>query len=122
MAALGLRQEQPWMYLGDLAFFGIIQYGVFSKVYGRADCHAFFCGSIALAAMGGGLKEYLLMALVAFGILAGVQTVKRNVDRKGNLREAVAFVPYIVLAYGISLLWLAFRCDEILVSMKFWYM
>lgn len=109
LGALCLRQNQPWEYFGGLFFFGLLQYGLFSKAYGLADCHAFFCASVALAAFGGEMEEYLMLAATAFGVLAGVQVLRRNVNERGNLREPVAFVPYVAFAYGIVLALLVFR-------------
>ncbi|MCR5458355.1 MAG: hypothetical protein K6F51_00505 [Acetatifactor sp.] len=109
LAALCLRQDRPWEYFGGLFFFGLLQYGLFSKAYGLADCHAFFCAVIPLAAFGGKMEEYLMLALTAFGALAAVQVIRRNVNERGNLREPVAFVPYVAFAYGITLALLVFR-------------
>lgn len=50
-----------------------------------------------------------MLALTAFGALAAVQVIRRNVNERGNLREPVAFVPYVAFAYGIVLALLAFR-------------
>lgn len=109
VTAAGMRQNVSLGRLWELALFGMMQYCLFVRAYGKADCHAFFCCGIGLAVLGGGMEEHLLMALTAFGILAGVQVTRRNVDGRGNLRKPVAFVPYVALAYFVCLSLLALR-------------
>ena len=43
----------------EIMMFGILQFWFFSNMYGKADCHGFFCSAIVLGACGGGLREFL---------------------------------------------------------------
>lgn len=86
-------------FSGALISFVLLQFLFFSKLYGRADCYAFSCCSVMLKAFGGGMREYLLHMLLAVGILGVVELLRKNVDRLGNLKEPVAFIPYITAAF-----------------------
>lgn len=88
----------------ELGFFILLQQKLFSRMYGRADCHAFSVCAVAEAAAGLSLTGYLLHMLLAFTLLAFVQGLRHNIGRKGNLRRPVPFLPYITLAF-CALLW-----------------
>jgi len=83
----------------DLGIFCLIQMAVFSKMYGKADCYAFCVCAAAEAALGWGFSEFLFHMTLAFGILAVVQAFRRNINRKGNLKRPVPFLPYITLSF-----------------------
>ncbi len=95
-----LRASEHW---GAVLLFWGVQELFFGKMYGRADCHGFCVCALAEAALGMGLQEYLLHMLWAIVLLAIVQLLRRNVGRKGNLKQAVAFLPYIVVAFWLNL-------------------
>lgn len=87
------------MYLLQLSGYLLLQEFFFCKFYGRADCHAFFVCAMAECALGMGLREYLFHMLLAFGGLAVIQMIQGNIDRRGNLKQPVAFLPYITFAF-----------------------
>lgn len=90
----------------EVFLFGILQFGLFSRFYGKADCFAFVCCSLVLAAYGGGLREYLLHMLLAISLLGGVQILRDNINTRGNLKRPVAFIPYIAPAFYLVLFFL----------------
>ena len=93
----------------ELVFFGVIQFLLFSRAYGKADCHAFFCSAIVLAAHGGGLREFLWQELLTFMLLGMVQLIKRNVNAKGNLKRPVPLIPYVLPVFFLMLLFMRFK-------------
>ncbi len=95
--------------ISELFVFIVLQLIFFSKMYGRADCYAFSVCAIAEASEGMGLGEYLLHMLWAFLLLAFVQGICHNIDKTGNLRKPVPFLPYITLAF-CALLWYYYTC------------
>lgn len=84
--------------LESLTIYAGLQFFFFSRMYGRADCHAFFCCGILLHAYGGNLKTCLWHMLVTFFFLGVVQLFKKNVNGRGNLKVPVALVPYLSLS------------------------
>ncbi len=88
----------------ELGFFVLLQLLLFSKMYGRADCYAFGVCAVAEAAAGLSLAGFLFHMLLSFTLLAFVQAIRHNIDRRGNLRRPVPFLPYITLAFW-ALLW-----------------
>lgn len=88
----------------ELTVFCLLQLILFSRMYGRADCYAFCVCAAAEASLGAGLQEYLVHMLFAFGILAVIQLFRHNVNRKGNLKQAVPFLPYITVSFGLFFL------------------
>lgn len=78
--------------------FVILQMLVFSKMYGMADCYLFSVCSLFIAAGGHGIEYCLFHMLLAICLLAVVQIKMHNVNKKGNLKQGVAFVPYIAIA------------------------
>lgn len=97
------RGAEPGALL-ELACYGILQFCFFSRAYGRADCHAFFCCAVILTAYGGGWETYLWHMLHTFLLLAIVQLCKKNVNARGNLKKPVPLVPYAALGFVISAL------------------
>lgn len=87
-----------------LGVFAALQMGLFSRMYGRADCYAFCVCAAAGASLGMGPAGFLTHMLLAFGLLAAVQALRRNIGRDGNLKRPVPFLPYITLAFW-ALLW-----------------
>lgn len=79
----------------ELLLFILLQELFFCKFYGRADCHAFVVCAITETAMGMGMKSYLIHMLLAFGLLALIQGMRRNINNKGNLKRPIPFLPYI---------------------------
>ncbi len=83
----------------SLAIYIFLQEMLFAKMYGRADCHAFVVCAVVECAFGMKLREYLWQMLFAFGGLAVVQAFRHNINRKGNLKEPVAFLPYVTFSF-----------------------
>lgn len=94
----------------ELGIFVFLQLFVFSGMYGKADSYAFSVCAIAGTSAGMGLKEYLMHMLAAFCLLALIQGMCRNIDKHGNLKHPVPFLPYITLAF-FALLWYHYTCS-----------
>lgn len=95
--------------VAGLGLFVILQLKLFSEMYGRADCYAFCVCALAEAAAGLGIAEFLIHMLAAFCLLAVIQGIRGNIDRRGNLKQPVPFLPYITLAFW-TLLWYHYSC------------
>ena len=105
-AAVGLCLLQ-WEQMGSLyeyCIFALLQLFFFGRTYGKADSYAFLTCGICIVSVGGGLQEELLHMLIAYFLLGVVQGIRKNVASNGNLKEPVAFLPYITLAF-FFLLW-----------------
>lgn len=89
--------------LASLFLYILLQESFFSRYYGRADCHAFVACAIAECALGMGMPEYLLHMTLAFGGLAMVQGFRGNINSRGNLKQPVAFLPYITISFWVLL-------------------
>lgn len=80
-----------------------LQFMLFARMYGKADCYAFCVCAIAGASLGMGFPDYLWQMLLALCLLFPVQLLRRNIGKSGNLKQPVAFLPYITLAFGIHI-------------------
>lgn len=87
-----------------LAVFFMLQELVFSKLYGRADCHAFCICAVMESIFGMDITGFLIHMLLAFTFLAVVQCLKRNVGDRGRLKVPVPFIPYIIMTFWMNLL------------------
>lgn len=94
----GVQQENAM----EILLFFLLQEIFFSKMYGRADCHAFSVCAFAQGILGKGMREFLIHMLTAFSILAVIQLMKGNIGSDGNLKRAVPFLPYIAAAFWIN--------------------
>ncbi len=93
-------KAQPDFAIGwELILFALIQWLIFSGMYGDADVAMYMVCAAFLATEGKGLEEYLLHMLVTFALLGIVQGVKGNISRQGNLKRPVALIPYIVIGF-----------------------
>lgn len=90
--------------LWQLGIFVMLQELFFCGMYGRADCHAFAVCAMVEAAFGMNMQAYLMQMLLAFGVLTVVQGMRRNIGRDGNLKQPVAFLPYIAVSFGTMML------------------
>lgn len=88
---------------GSLLIFWMVQTFVFRRMYGRADYYAFCVCAAAETAEGMGLAGFLGHMLLAYALLLPVQAVRRNIDRKGNLKQPVPFLPYITASFWMML-------------------
>lgn len=93
--------EKPDLLM--LLVYCLLQEFFFCKFYGRADCHAFAVCAMVAYGIGMDLMDCLIHMLLAFSGLALVQLFCRNINRKGNLKRPVAFLPYITIAFWINL-------------------
>lgn len=98
---LGLNIQQASIL--SLLAYVLLQEFFFYRFYGRADCHAFSASAVILCALGMGMMEYWTHMLLAFLCLGVVQMFAGNVDSKGRLKRAVAFLPYIMLGFWVLL-------------------
>ncbi len=79
----------------SLVIFAVIQLGIFMRMYGAGDGLVFLVCAIYESRFGKGLSTYLLHMAAAFAALSVVQGFRHNINKKGNLKKPVAFVPYI---------------------------
>lgn len=88
----------------SLLFFCALQFLLFQHTYGRADCYAFCICAAVEAAIGFSTAGFLSHMLVSYVLLFAVQLFRRNINRKGNLRKPVPFLPYITVSFWIIVL------------------
>lgn len=93
--------------LCGLLLYLLLQEFLFCRMYGRADCHGFVLCAVAQYLCGINMSGYVYHMTIAFGMLGIVQLVRKNVNCKGNLKQPVAFLPYITAAFWVWL-YLAF--------------
>ena len=89
--------------LPELIFFCLLQELFFSKMYGRADCHGFCVGAVTLFCLGGSLWDFVMLMAYSFGLLFVVQAFRRNINKQGNLKKPVAFIPYLTTSFLLYL-------------------
>lgn len=78
-----------------LVIFALLQYLLFRRFYGEGDVMAFLICSLYLVSRGGDLRTLLMHMALAFTLLGAVQMFRHNINRKGNLKVPVPFLPYI---------------------------
>ena len=116
MGGLVVSVEVLWGAGASLLVFGLFLVKMFSRMYGRADCHAFLVCAFAECAMGLRMKEYLLHMLLALLLLIVVQAMQKNIRNDGNLIEAVPFLPYITVSF-----WLVLIMSELSINFLYIY-
>lgn len=84
-----------------MILFALLQYLLFMRLYGEGDVMAFQICALYLVGEGGNLMTMLLHMALAFGLLGAVQLARGNINKKGNLKTPVPFLPYI----ACSILW-----------------
>mgnify|MGYP001030229491 CR=1 FL=1 len=105
-AAVPFLSEMPGTAVCALALFVLLQFVVFGPLYGRADCYGFCACAAAGASSGMGLWGFLTQMFLAWLLLLTVQVWRGNVDKGGNLKRPVPFLPYINVSFWLAL---AFR-------------
>jgi len=80
----------------------VIQELIMSRVYGRADSHAFSCCAVYLILTGAGLEGHILHMSLALAMLVVVQILRGNIACGLKLKEPVPFIPYIAVTFIIS--------------------
>lgn len=105
LAALAVFFQRPPTKdtLISLLVYWLLQHFLFSKMYGEADAMAFLVCALFESVYGFGLLTYLFHMGAAFIVLAIVQAVRHNINRHGNLKQPVPFLPYIALTVWIFL-------------------
>lgn len=83
----------------ELLVYLILQEVLFARFYGRADVRAFQAFAMDLAARGFGIRYALYHMFFAFFLLTLVQVFRKNIDRSGNLKRPVAFIPFITIGF-----------------------
>lgn len=88
----------------ELLLFVLLQQGLFSRMYGKADCYCFsVCGAVWLV-KGAVFDRCVIHMAVSFGLLTIVQLLRRNVTYGGRLKQSVPMVPYITIGFGICII------------------
>lgn len=100
-AILCLSQPPASMGGWGLVIFALLQYLLFRRFYGEGDVMAFLICGLYLVSGGGDLRTLLLHMALSFALLGVVQMFRRNINREGNLKVPVPFLPYI----AGSMLW-----------------
>lgn len=72
------------------------------RVYGRADSYAFCACALAQTLLGIPAAGFLAHMSIAYVLLFVIQLARRNIDRRGNLRKPVPFLPYITAAFWVT--------------------
>ncbi|MDE6673681.1 MAG: hypothetical protein K2K19_02545 [Acetatifactor sp.] len=97
-AALCLLRPVPVSGGTALIGFALLQYFLFMRLYGRGDGMAFQICSLYVIGAGGGPQTLLLHMAASFALLGIVQLMRGNINRKGNLKIPVPFLPYIAFS------------------------
>ena len=89
----------------EMLIFCTVQIRLFGKLYGRADCYAFCVCAAAEAGLGMKFGDFL------------IQACRKNISRKGQLKEPVAFVPYITAGFYLTIIFHKI-CGETVVPLS----
>ena len=95
------RDRDFYEGLCGLVLFLLLQFFLFAKMYGRADCYAFSVCAVAEFGLGMHIFEFLLHMIVAYVILFIIQLIRKNIAKSGNLKVSIAFIPYITASFLI---------------------
>ena len=99
---LGVTAHGEFHGIIAVLVFVMLQQVIFSKMYGRADCHAFSICALAECGNVVGMVGFLLHMLLSVLLLTTVQLLRGNVTPRGRLREPQPFIPYIIAAFFLS--------------------
>lgn len=113
MQYIGVIGGGLWLFLqvpgcrlgGSLILFAFIQYFVFGRMYGKGDAMGYCICSLYLTGKQMGLEGYLYHMFISFCLLVFIQIIRKNISRKGNLKEPVALYPYITT--GFLVIWVS---------------
>ena len=81
-----------------------IQEHIMSRFYGRADSHAFSCCAVFFIFFGAGLEGHVLHMFLSLILLSVHQLIRHNIGNRGKLISPVPFIPYISIAFLISVI------------------
>ncbi len=87
-----------------LAIYFLLQEAVMVRCYGRADSHGFCVSALILGVCGLPMRGIVLHFAISYLFLFLVQLLRKNVGSGGKLKEPVAFVPYLVVAWPVAAL------------------
>lgn len=93
------REIQVWSLIG----YALLQETLFSCFYGRADCHGFVAAGLFLYSVGGNFQSCIIHMGITFLEVFVVQLCKGNINARGNLKQPVALIPYLVTALQMML-------------------
>lgn len=99
------KDEAALRTFSALVLFFLLQFLLFQRTYGRADCYAFCVCAVAEASQGLSMADFLRHMLYAYLLLMAVQLLRRNINKRGNLKRPVPFLPYITVSFWIAVLW-----------------
>lgn len=94
-----LHSDMP----GWLLLFMGLQLLLGGRIYGAADGYSFCACALAESVLGISVTGFLVHMLLAYLLLFAVQLFRRNINRRGNLRKPVPFLPYITAAFWMTL-------------------
>ena len=88
----------------EYLIFVLLQQGLFSKLYGKADCYAFsLCGG-AWIIKGDVFSRCVIHMAISFCLMTIVQLFRQNVTGAGRLKQPVPMIPYITAGFAVCLL------------------
>ena len=96
---LGLTADGDFSGIVAVLVFVMLQQLLFSRMYGKADCHAFSVCALAECGNAVGMVGFLLQMFLSVVLLTIVQLFRGNVTPRGRLREPQPFIPYIITAF-----------------------
>ena len=101
-----LLTENADMKIGfSIILFGMLQYFLFMRLYGKADGMTFLVAALAEGVLGYHVTGYLFHMIMAYLMLSLIQAVKGNIGRRGRLKKAVPFLPYITVSFWVMLVY-----------------
>lgn len=95
VAILWLQPETD--VIMSLPLYWAAQHFLFMKMYGHGDGIAFIVCAFYESCFGTGMMTYLIHMLSAYILLGAIQLFRHNINCQGNLKETVAFMPYIAV-------------------------
>lgn len=111
---LGLTAGGEFSGIVAVLVFVMLQQLLFSRMYGKADCHAFSVCALAECGNAVGMVGFLLQMFLSVVLLTIVQLFRGNVTPRGRLREPQPFIPYIITAFfSVTFLESVFRTTHI---------
>ena len=111
---LGMTAGGEFSGIVAVLVFVMLQQLLFSRMYGKADCHAFSVCALAECGNAVGMVGFLLQMFLSVVLLTIVQLFRGNVTPRGRLREPQPFIPYIITAFfSVTFLESVFRTTYI---------
>lgn len=95
------EMREPKETLLSLLTFLILQFAFFCRMYGKADSYAFCVCAIVEASRGMKAAGFLAHMLLSYTLLLLAQAVRGNLNKRGNLKKPVPFLPYITISFWL---------------------